>query len=189
VYNIFDPTTGGPQIVNPPYVYGVDVTADGQYSCAALGDGSIAFLHLGLQDLVGRAEMAHASAVSQTIFPAFGPEKYLLSSGWDQKFILWEYQLPTQSQVKAYADDQKRIQSELAKRNAKGKGKGKKTSSSAAPSPAPEPTVAAPSTHFKIEKKAMVAHHSKINGLASAPDGRVWIADVSSDITQLTVNL
>lgn len=65
VYNLFDVSSGGPQIVNPPYVYGVDFTPDGQFSCSALGDGSIDFLHLGLQDRIGRTEMAHASAVSQ----------------------------------------------------------------------------------------------------------------------------
>lgn len=122
------------------------------------------------------------------LFPAFGPDKYVLSTGWDKKVQLWQLTLPTEEQVSTYIADQGRIQAEITKRKAKTKGGRKKPSAPFDPKDL-EPKVAAPATYFKIDKKISLTHHSKINSATTAADGRIWIGDVSSDITLITCKM
>eukprot|EP00027_Filamoeba_sp_ATCC50430_P004777 CAMPEP_0168560754 /NCGR_PEP_ID=MMETSP0413-20121227/11230_1 /TAXON_ID=136452 /ORGANISM="Filamoeba nolandi, Strain NC-AS-23-1" /LENGTH=345 /DNA_ID=CAMNT_0008592079 /DNA_START=60 /DNA_END=1097 /DNA_ORIENTATION=- len=78
----------GNQIVNPAFVFSLDISSDQPLIAVGLGDHTIAILSTRLKKKIASLEQ-HTSSVSQVIFTPFD-QRYLISGGNDAKIILWK---------------------------------------------------------------------------------------------------
>ncbi|CAE7724426.1 WDR53 [Symbiodinium sp. KB8] len=72
-------STGGPQLLNPPFVHSIAYAPDGETLAAGLGDGTVV--------LVGSDQRlrGHLAAVAQVLYTPAG----LVSAGNDRQVLLW----------------------------------------------------------------------------------------------------
>jgi len=80
-------TSGGPQLLNPPFVYAVAYSADGLSLAAGLGDGTVGIFDAEDAELRQRLRGGHAAAVCQVEFTPPG----LFSAGNDQALCFWRW--------------------------------------------------------------------------------------------------
>jgi len=81
-------SSGQKQIVNPPFVYCLDISQDDRKLVAGLGDCTIAIFDLNAKRKTHILE-SHTASVSQVIFPAFEPINHVLSGANDKMIALW----------------------------------------------------------------------------------------------------
>eukprot|EP00933_Yihiella_yeosuensis_P031309 TRINITY_DN24860_c0_g1_i2.p1 TRINITY_DN24860_c0_g1~~TRINITY_DN24860_c0_g1_i2.p1 ORF type:complete len:283 (+),score=55.19 TRINITY_DN24860_c0_g1_i2:243-1091(+) len=78
-------STGGPQLLNPPFVHSLSFSPDGQALAAGLGDGTIALLDGETGEQKSRLRGQHGAAVAQVLHTPVG----LISAGNDCQIVHW----------------------------------------------------------------------------------------------------
>mmetsp|Transcript_124161 Transcript_124161/g.247390 ORF Transcript_124161/g.247390 Transcript_124161/m.247390 type:complete len:338 (-) Transcript_124161:159-1172(-) len=78
-------STGGPQLLNPPFVHSVSYSLDGQLLAAGLGDGTVVVLDAESGQQQTRLRGGHGAAVAQVLHAPCG----LFSAGNDSQLCLW----------------------------------------------------------------------------------------------------
>jgi len=78
-------STGGAQLLNPPFVHSVAYSRDGRTLAAGLGDGTVALLDADSGAQRQRLRGGHAAAVAQVLYTPCG----LFSAGNDLQICQW----------------------------------------------------------------------------------------------------
>jgi len=102
------------KIINPPFVHHIDISVDGKYLVAALGDGTVVVYSV-LKKCVIFKLNHHNASVSQVLFPTFAPSTHILSSGNDRKINLYKVTYPTE--IKKPQSSKKRNKNKKGKKN------------------------------------------------------------------------
>lgn len=80
--------SSGNQMVNPAFVFALDISRDQPLVAVGLGDSTIAILSTRLKKRIASLEQ-HTSSVSQILFAPFN-QRYLISGGNDARIVLWK---------------------------------------------------------------------------------------------------
>lgn len=163
-----------PQVVNPPFVHSIDVSADANVALAALGDNSVLIYDLDRDLPVVQLEDGHSTSVSQARFAQFSPSSHVVSGGNDYSILLWNV-----GQVLTELREARSKKGKAARlQNNRNKKKTTKDSTEEEEASKPKP--------YRLEQR--INHGSKINWLCTAPLGasalgNLFVADQTSAIT------
>ena len=89
---------GGSTMVNPPFVYALEVTSDGRTLALGCGDGTLRTLGLNLdgsvEHLSTRCLQRHKRCVTCVAFPKISPQHRCLTGSDDRRVLLWNLAEP-----------------------------------------------------------------------------------------------
>lgn len=176
-------------IMNPPYIHSLDVKSDGRFAVIGYGNGSLEAIDLQSRISSNKVTQAHTHAVCQVNFAKFS-DMHVLSGGNDTMIKLWNVKWPTESVVQ---------ESEGIRNQLNGLKKlvasTQKTATYTTLSKNKQKIDALEQSldaldwkcHFSLDIN--IWHKIKINWITTSLSGKIFVGDVSNDISCYNVQL